>query len=144
MAQSEVTGKSEPAPQIVKIARKWADAFRAFCKSHGVEVTADAETLRAIVVDDNGNRFSGFLGLDEAEAKVVQSAPKNGTAQLAVAFCRELGLPAGSWAPKDKALEGHSVNYNYVGRKGPNKGQKVTLTFSGIQRVKPQEKSESQ
>ena len=144
MAQSEVTGKNEPAPQIVKLARKWAETFRAFCESHEVEVTADAETLKSIPIDDKGNTFSGFLGFDEADAKVVQSVAKNGTAQLAKAFCREVGLPDGSWVPKNKALEGeaHFVNYNYTGRKGANKGQKVTSTFSGIHRVKPQEAQE--
>ncbi len=139
---------AEPSPALVKLARKWAKVWQGFCESHGVPVDVDADTLRSLRTTlPDGKEVSAlpglFLAFEPEDANVIQAEAGNGSDRFALAFCREVGTPEG-WRPSDRAVKdaAATVRYNYTGRKGEQKGQKVTMTFSGIHRVTPQKSGE--
>jgi hypothetical protein len=147
---TEVKSQSEPSPALVKLARKWAKAWQGFCESHSVPVDVDADTLRNLRTTlPDGREVPAlpglFLAFEKEDVDVIQSEAGNGSDRFALAFCREVGTPEG-WRPSDRAVEdaAATVRYNYTGRKGEQKGQKVTLTFSGLHRVTPQKGGDSQ
>ena len=149
LTTTEVKSQAEPSEALNKLARKWGKVWREVCEVWGVSPDASADTLREVTVEGpDGGKVPAlpglFLAFDEEDVNVIQAEAGNGSDRFALAFCREVGVEKGGWKPSDRATEAAAatVRYNYTGRKGEKKGEKVTVAFSGLHRVTPQKSEE--